>query len=153
MRSTSVLSQPEKETCRWRTGDRRCRLQPTAVGRCAWHHHWARLVDSGAVGRGQEEEFREWWEQFQPWGVYGDRPGPWWADVEMLWSALCGFGDAPVLTVRHENELLLRRCEVFNYRQGRVAYSPHPWPRLNEAPLPQWNVDYWSKKIAGPSAA
>ena len=139
-----------KETCRWKTGDRRCRLHPTAAGRCAWHHHWGRLVDSGVVGDGQEAEFCAWWEQFQPYGVYGDQHGPWWADLDVLWAALCGLGDVPALTDVLARELYSRRCDVRRYRAG-LAVGETPWARVSGYPLPLWDEVEWKNKVDGSS--
>lgn len=102
-----------------------------------WHAHWLRLVDAGSLGRPQAEVFAEWWEQFQPYGIYGDNPGPWWAAVEVLWPAMIGLGEPPVLTSALVNELLLRRAEVRHQRQGQ-PWERDPWPRVTGLPLPAW---------------
>jgi phospholipase/lecithinase/hemolysin len=77
-----------------------------------------RLVDAGNLGRQQYDEFAEWWEQFQPYGRYGDNPGPWWAAIETLWPAMTGCGDAPVLTAEISLELQARRAEVRHFKSG-----------------------------------
>jgi hypothetical protein len=103
------------------------------------------MVDAGNLGRQQYEEFAEWWEQFQPYGIYGDRPGPWWAALDVLWPAMTGCADAPVLTASLELELYTRRAEVGRYKQG-LAWDD-PWQRLNGPPLPPWEPSLWQPKV------
>lgn len=138
-------SDPVK-TCGWRTGVNSCRLLRGTDKHCPWHRYWIRLVDVGVLGRPQRDEFVEWWEQFQPYGMYGDRPGQWWASIDLLWPALTGVGDPPVLTVVFENELALRRAEVWRHRQGLPCLSS-PRPRVHGEPLPVWSVEEWHVKV------
>lgn len=144
------VSEPVR--CVWRTGVQGCRMLPTSGRHCAWHGHWMRLVDVGNVGRQQYAEFCDWWELFQPYGIYGDHPGQWWADKHVLWQALMGEGQPPVLSESIANELLLRRAEVRRYRQG-VAWGADPWARVDETPLPRWIEEEWKNKIHGSSLA
>lgn len=145
-RTAAAMSAAAKTSCSWRTGTRLCALMPTRSGRCQWHGYWARVVDAGLVGRDQCAEFGEWWEQFQPWGVYAENPGPWWAEVNLLWACLVGLGEMPVLTNELTRELYLRRTEVRRYRQG-MAWEHEPWPRVTGAPLPPWTSEQWQAKI------
>lgn len=132
------------KTCGWRTGVNACRMLRGTDKHCLWHRYWIRLLDVSVPGRSQQDEFVEWWEQFQPYGIYGDRPGQWWASIDALWPALTGVGDPPILTQAVENELLLRRAQVRRYRQGQ-PWTGDPWPRRSGEPLPQW--DEWKNKI------
>lgn len=134
------------KTCGWRTGVNTCRMLRGTDKHCLWHRYWIRLVDAGVPGRPQRDEFVEWWEQFQPWGIYSDRPGQWWASIEALWPALMGVGEPPVLTQAIENELLLRRAQVRRYKQGQPWLSD-PWPRRIGAPLPAWSAEQWQAKV------
>lgn len=134
------------KTCGWRTGVNTCRMLRGTDKHCLWHRYWIRLVDVCVPGRSQEDEFVEWWEQFQPYGIYGDRPGQWWGSIDALWPALTGAGDPPVLTQAMENELLLRRAQVRRYQLG-VPWGSDPWPRISGEPLPVW--DEWMNKIHG----
>lgn len=141
-----VLSPPAPVTCAWRTGTHLCKLLPTSGRHCIWHSYWMRLVDAGNFERQQYEEFCEWWEQFQPYGTYGDNPGPWWAAIDVLWPALTGLGEAPVLTSGVQKELLLRRAEVRRYKHG-LTWDRDPWPRMTGSPLPVWAAERWQKRI------
>ncbi len=142
----SVLTPPARVTCVWRTGAHTCKLLPTSGRHCAWHAHWMRLVNAGNIERQQYDEFCEWREQFQPYGRYGDNHGLWWAAIEVLWPAMIGLDEAPVLTPALESELLLRRAEVRRYRAG-LAWDRDPWPRVSGMPLPVWQAEEWRKKI------
>jgi len=147
--SKSTLVKPEISpivTCDWRTGAARCAMRVSSGLRCQWHAHWVRLVDAGNLGRQQKDEFAEWWEQFQPYGIYGDRPGQWWAALDVLWAAMTGCADAPVLTASLELELYTRRAEVGRYKQG-LAWPDH-WQRLSGPPLPPWERSLWQPKVA-----
>lgn len=134
------------KTCGWRTGVNTCRMLRGTDKHCLWHRYWIRMVDVGVLGRSQQDEFMEWWEQFQPYGIYGDRPGQWWASIDALWPALTGVGDPPVLTHALENELLVRRAQVRRYQLGQ-PWTSDPWPRRSGEPLPAW--DDWKNKIHG----
>ena len=149
--TTRPIRQPERVsqsapaiTCAWRTGVHACKMIPTSGRYCAWHAYWMRLVDAGSIGRQQHDEFCEWWEQFQPYGIYSDTPGQWWAAVDVLWLVLTGLADKPVMTEVIAKELFLRRAEVRHYQQGLV-WGLDPWPRLHDAPLPQWIDSSWQK--------
>lgn len=141
-----VIQSPPLVTCDWRTGPRVCAMRPTSGRHCVWHAYWRRLVDAGNLGRQQYDEFCEWWEQFQPYGIYGDNPGQWWADTSVLWPALTGLGELPVQTPAISNELLLRRAEVRHYKQG-LAWTRDPWPRVSGLPLPTWTAEEWHAKV------
>lgn len=132
-------------TCAWRTGAYVCRMMPTSARYCLFHRHWLTLIDARVFGRSQQDEFREWWEQFQPYGRYGDNPGLWWADMHVLWACLTGLGEPPLLTDALSRELYLRRAQVRRYRQG-VAWERDPWPRMTGAPLPPWHAEQWQAK-------
>lgn len=140
----------EPSVCAWRTGQRPCRMRPSSRY-CAWHSHWFRLVDRGELAQTQHDAFTDWWEQFQPYGIYADSPGLWWADRELLWQALIGQQDPPMLTKQVENELVLRRNEVFRFRQG-LALAIDPWARLVGLPLPRWVEKEWKVKANGGNA-
>lgn len=148
-----MTSQPASEkrvcspTCGWRTGVHPCRMLRGTKTYCLFHSHWARLVEVRQLDRPQAEEFAVWWEQFQPWGIYGDRPGPWWASVAALWPALRGVADPPRLTSMLENELCLRRAEVSRYQRG-ICWDRDPWPRVSGEPLPEWIAAEWQAKAA-----
>lgn len=150
MKAARKLSAPVGEeaavSCAWHTGTRRCGILVSAGTRCQWHQHWMRLVDAGVVGRDQSAEFCEWWEQFQPWGVYAMNPGPWWADVALLWTCLIGLGVMPVLTAEISGELYLRRAQVRRYLHG-LPWPGDPWPRHTELSLPPWQADAWQAKV------
>lgn len=134
-------------TCGWRTGVRICRMLSGTNKYCGFHAHWVRLVERGRLDRQQYDEFCVWWEQFQPWGIYGDRPGQWWASIAVLWAALTGLAEAPKLTAVINNELILRRWEVSRYVRG-VAWDHDPWPRLTGEPMPKWERTEWEIKVA-----
>lgn len=136
----------ETKTCEWRTGDRRCAVPVYSQRHCAFHQHWLRLVDYGVLGRQQYEEFCEWWEQFQPYGMYGDRPGFWWADCDVLWAALTGTGALPVKTREIETELLLRRRDVQSYARS-LPHGHDTEPRLTGCGLPPWHAPTWQVKV------
>lgn len=133
--------------CAWRTGTTHCRMRPSGAY-CSWHSYWLRLVEHGNLMRQQQEEFFEWWEQFQPYGIYADQPGPWWADKELLWAAIIGKQDPPAKTSEVERELILRRHEVRRYSQG-LTIAIEPSERVAGLPLPSWQEDEWKKKING----
>lgn len=137
----------EPKVCAWRTGQQHCRMRPSSRY-CAWHSYWFRLVEYGNLARQQQEEFADWWEQFQPYGIYADSPGQWWADRELLWQAIIGEQAPPVMTRQIENELVLRRNEVFRARQGLVL-AIDPWARLVGLPLPRWIEKEWKAKSDG----
>lgn len=141
-----VLSPPALVSCAFRYGSHLCKMRPTSGRHCVWHAYWLRLADAGNLGRQQYDEFIEWWEQFQPYGIYGDNPGQWWADHDLLWQAMIGVGDPPVLTPVLSKELQLRRAEVRHYKQG-LPWVKDPWPRVSSLPLPAWEADVWQKKI------
>lgn len=141
-----VITTVEPVTCAWRQGAHQCRMIPTSGRHCVWHAYWMRLVDAGNLGRQQYDEFCEWWEQFQPYGIYGDNHGQFWADRSVLWPALTGLGEPPVMTTAIANELLLRRAEVRHYKQG-LDWPRDPWPRVSGLPLPEWQAEVWQKKI------
>lgn len=143
---TSMVQPAAPVACAWRHGAYHCKLRPTSGRYCVWHAYWLRLVDAGTLGRSQYDEFGEWWEQFQPYGIYGDNPGPWWAAIEVLWPALTGLGEPPVLIPAIGNELLLRRAEVRHYQQG-LAWGRDPWPRVSGLPLPVWEREQWQKRV------
>lgn len=148
--SVAVADSVELITCAWRTGAARCQIRVRADGlRCQWHTHWVRLVDAGHLDQQQYEAFVEWWEQFQPYGHYGDNPGPWWAAIEVLWPVLTGCGEPPVLTSEISRELQLRRAEVRHYRDG-LSWSD-PWPRVMSLLLPRWEAEEWQGKINAPT--
>lgn len=145
------MTNSEKEAvlptaCAWRTGARRCRIPLSGGHRCQWHQHWMRLVDVGALGDGQEAAFRVWWEQFQPTGIYAENPGPWWADVELVWQCLTGHVDPPKLTDVLARELYIRRAEVRRYLSG-LPMGETPWDRVSGWPLPAWIEDKWKAKV------
>lgn len=131
--------------CAWRTGDRSCLIRPTGKY-CQWHQAWLRLVDVGALGDGQEAAFVAWWEQFQPTGIYAENPGPWWADVGLLWQAITGQAEAPKLTVSLARELYSRRVEVRRYLRG-LPLGETPWERVHGLPLPAWITEEWQAKV------
>ena len=131
--------------CAWRTGDRHCLIRP-AGKYCQWHQTWLRLVDVGAFGDGQEAQFMAWWEQFQPTGIYAENPGPWWADVGLLWQAITGQAEAPKLTVSLARELYSRRVEVRRYLRG-LPLGETPWERVHGLPLPAWITEEWQAKV------
>lgn len=133
-------------TCSWRTGAHGCKMKRSSAKHCLFHLHWLRLVDHGVLGRQQYDEFVDWWEQYQPYGPYGDRPGQWWASVAALWPALTGVGDPPVLTQAIDRELYLRRAEVRKHLAG-LPWPGDPWPRLHGEPLPAWSSQHWQLKI------
>lgn len=135
----------QPEMCAWRTGDRRCLVSPAGGRRCAWHTQWVRMVDAGAIGDGQEAAFLQWWEQFQPTGIYADNPGPWWADAGLLWQSLTGHVDTPKLTAELARELYVRRAEVRRYLSG-LPMGETPWSRVDGLPLPYWDDDIWKRK-------
>lgn len=130
------------EPCAWKTGDRRCGIPVSSGVRCQWHQYWLRLVETGAIGDGQEDTFRAWWAQFQPTGIYADNPGPWWADVDVLWSCLSGCTEAPTLTPALARELYSRRVEVRRFLQG-LPMGQTPWDRVHGLPLPPWELAEW----------
>lgn len=132
--------------CAWMTGDRRCLIRPSGGMRCQWHQHWMRMVDAGSIGEGQEAAFRVWWEQFQPTGIYAENPGPWWADVEVLWQSLIGQAEAPKLTSELARELYIRRAEVRRFLSG-LPMGETPWDRVQGLPLPVWCDDEWKDKV------
>lgn len=132
--------------CQWRTGVLFCQLIPTAGKYCLWHQHWVRLVDAGNLGRQQREEFGEWWEQFQPYGLYAENPGQWWAHVDVLWSCLCGYAQPTRLTDIQARELYIRRCEVRRYLSG-LPMGVTPWERVYDLPLPAWIKQDWQAKV------
>jgi hypothetical protein len=134
------------KVCQWRTGVLMCRLIPTAGKYCLWHQHWVRLVDVGNLGRQQREEFGEWWDQFQPYGLYAENPGQWWADVDVLWQCLTGHTEAPCLTDVLARELYIRRAEVRRYLSG-LPMGETPWDRVSGLPLPAWIRDEWQAKV------
>lgn len=134
------------ETCAWRTGASRCGIHVYTQLRCQWHQHWFMIIDGGYPGLEQHDAFAEWWEQFQPYGQYGDNPGPWWASKEMLWRVLSGQEEQPVLTSAIENELILRRADVRRYRYG-MNQSSDPWPRLTDIRLPPWDAIQWQQTM------
>lgn len=142
----AINASVERETCRWRTGDRRCAI-PT-VPHCSWHRYWLRVVEQGVIVQPQYEAFCEWWEQFQPYGTYANTPGIWWADQDVLWAALCGQGDVPYTTEDIYRELYLRRAEVRLYRAGK-AFDRAPWARMSGPPLPEWSEQAWKAKVDG----
>lgn len=149
MSATRVLPAavaPEPERCAWRTGDRRCLVAPAGGRRCAWHTHWLRLVDVGALGDGQEAAFVAWWAQFQPTGIYAENPGPWWADAGLLWQSLTGQAEVPRLTDALARELYVRRAEVRRYRSG-LPLGETPWPRVSGLPLPAWMPEEWRATV------
>lgn len=137
----------EQKVCAWRTGQQHCRMRPTSRY-CSWHSYWFRLVQRGNLAREQREEFADWWEQFQPYGIYAESPGQWWADRDLLWSSISGEQDPPMLSKPIENELVLRRNEVFRARKGLVL-AIDPWARLVGMPLPRWAKEEWKKKTDG----
>lgn len=131
--------------CAWRTGDRPCLIRP--AGRyCQWHQTWLRLVDVGALGDGQEAQFVAWWAQFQPTGIYAGNPGPWWADVALLWASLIGLSEPPKLTDVLARELYIRRAEVRRYLSG-LPMGETPWARVHGLPLPVWITEEWQAKV------
>lgn len=132
------------ETCRWRTGDRRCAIPMTPY--CSFHSHWMRLVDHRVLDRQQQEEFFDWWEQFQPYGRYGNNPGIWWADRDVLWAALTGVGAVPVTDESIKMELYLRRVEVRNFLRNEARVINNSWDRKMGLPLPAWDADRWKEK-------
>lgn len=132
--------------CHWRTGDRHCKLFPTAGRYCLWHQYWFRVVEQGDLPRSQREEFGAWWEQFQPWGTYAENPGQYWADVEVVWAGVSGERELPVMTSVIERELLLRRAEVRRYRASQ-EWGGDPWLRITGYPLPPWHINEWQGKI------
>ena len=135
-----------RSTCAWRTGAYACTIPASSGHRCAWHGYWLRIVETGNIGRQQYEEFCEWWEQFQPYGQYAENHGPWWAAIEVLWTALTGMADPPMLTREIRSELLLRRAEVRHMKIGQ-PWTRDPWPRLSGTPLPVWEPAQWQRKI------
>lgn len=137
----------EPKVCAWRTGQQHCRMRSSSRY-CAWHSYWFRLVEYGNLARQQQEEFADWWEQFQPYGIYAGSPGQWWADRELLWQAIIGEQDPPVKTRQIERELEVRCNEVFRVRQGLVL-DIDPWARLVGLPLPRWIENEWKQKING----
>lgn len=141
-----IIQSPPPMTCVFRYGAHACQMRPTSGRRCVWHAYWLRMVEAGNIGKGQYDEFCEWWEQFQPYGIYGDNPGQWWADTAVLWPAMTGLGEPPVLTLACSNELILRRAEVRHYRQG-LDWVRDPWPRVKGKPLPVWTAEDWQLKI------
>jgi hypothetical protein len=143
---TSTAQPSMSSTCPWRTGVYQCKLLPTAGKYCQWHQYWLRLVDAGNLGRQQREEFMEWREQFQPYGIYAYNPGQWWADGEVVWAALTGVGEAPRMTEAIASELLLRRAEVRRYQQGQ-AWEHNPWARVDGSPLPEWSAEAWKRHV------
>jgi hypothetical protein len=151
-RAATAPSQNPKQitTCAWHTGASRCALHVFAEQRCQWHRQWVRLVDAGNLGRQQYAEFAEWWEQFQPYGRYGDNPGQWWAALDVLWPAMTGCDVAPVLTLDISRELQARRAEVRRFKAGLDWQDP--WPRLHGAPLPEWNREQWQAKVVALAA-
>jgi len=150
MNTTATPTMPSMATCAWRTGAYACRMPVGSAHRCAWHQHWMRLVDAGNIGRQQFEEFAEWWEQFQPYGNYGENHGPWWAAIDVLWPALTGMDDPPLLTREIRNELMLRRVDVRHYLLGQPGPKA-PWPRIEGQPLPAWRADEWQAKARAAS--
>lgn len=134
------------KVCQWRTGVMMCRLIPTAGKYCLWHQHWVRLVDVGNLGRQQREEFGEWLEQFQPYGLYAENPGQWWADVDVLWQCLTGHTEAPRLTDVLARELYIRRAEVRRHLSG-LPMGETPWDRVSGSPLPAWNKPEWQALV------
>ncbi len=143
----AISEQPEKPVCAWRTGQKHCRMRPSSRY-CAWHSYWFRLVEYGNLARQQHDEFADWWEQFQPYGIYAERPGPWWADRELLWQAIIGEQEPPVKTRQIQSELDVRCNEVFRFRQGLVL-AIDPWARLVGLPLPRWVEKEWKQKRHG----
>lgn len=131
--------------CAWRTGDRHCLIRP-AGKYCQWHQTWMRLVDVGSLGDGQAAAFQAWWEQFQPTGLYAENPGPWWADLSMLWASLIGLEEPPKLTDVLARELYIRRAEVRRYLSG-LPMGETPWPRVHGLPLPTWSMEEWKAKV------
>lgn len=145
MTNTDPVVQPEK-VCQWRTGVLFCQLIPTAGKYCLWHQHWVRLVDVGQLAKQQREVFGEWWEQFQPYGLYAENPGQWWADVDLLWQCLCG-NQAPVkLSDVQARELYMRRAEVRRHLSG-LPMGETPWARVHGLPLPAWNKAEWQARV------
>lgn len=136
-----------RRTCGWNTEGRPCALLSTSAGFCLWHRHWLRLIEHGAPGRNDHEEFAEWWEQFQPYGNYALNPGQWWSAIDVLWPALRGIGMSPILTHETEHELFLRRSEVHRYEHGLPAMTRAPWARLSGGPLPPWHAEDWQAKV------
>ncbi len=130
-------------TCSWAMESRRCAMLATADGLCGWHRYWVRLIDHGAPGRDEQEEFADWWEQFQPTGPYGESPGQWWAAIESLWPALHGHAHGPSITEGMQRELYLRRTEVLRFYRGIRDVMRAPWPRLSGLPLPAWDSAQW----------
>lgn len=141
-----VLQPAPLLSCAFRYGAHLCKMRPTSGRHCVWHAYWLRLVDAGNIARQQYDEFCEWWEQFQPYGIYGDNPGQWWADRDVLWPAMTGLGEPPVMTSLIQRELILRRAEVRHYKQGLPSMKD-PWPRIEGKPLPEWNAAQWQEKI------
>lgn len=135
-----------RPTCSWTIESRTCGMLATASGFCLWHRHWLRLIDDGAPGRTDHEEFADWWEQFQPYGAYGLNPGQWWAAIDVLWAALRGMGMSAILTKEIERELFLRQSEVHRYERGLSALKA-PWPRVTGLPLPPWSEESWHAKV------
>lgn len=134
------------KVCQWRTGVLMCRLIPTAGKYCLWHQHWVRLVDVGQLAKPQREAFGEWWEQFQPYGLYAENPGQWWADVDVLWQCLTGHTEAHRLTDVLARELYIRRAEVRRYLSG-LPMGETPWERVSGLPLPPWHQRDWQARI------
>lgn len=135
-----------RPTCSWTSESRTCAMITTASGLCAWHRDWLRLIDDGAPGRTDHEEFADWWDQFQPYGAYGSHPGPWWAAIDVLWAALRGLSTAPMLTKEIDRELFLRRSEVHRYEHG-LSTLKAPWVRVTGLPLPPWSAELWHTKV------
>lgn len=135
-----------RRTCTWTSESRTCAMLASSSGLCIWHRDWLRLIEEGAPGRTDHEEFADWWEQFQPYGRYGSNPGPWWAAIEIIWAALRGFGMSPMLTKEIDRELSLRQSEVHRYEHGLAALNA-PWPRVTGLPLPPWHTELWHAKV------
>ncbi len=132
--------------CSWTIESRACQMLATSNGWCGWHRYWHQLIERGAPGRTEFEEFTDWWEQFQPWGAYASSSGQWWASVDVIWQALRGFTLPPLITDEIERELRLRHSEVFWFRRGLERAMNPPWTRLTGPPLPAWEASDWQAK-------
>lgn len=117
-------------------------------GLCQWHRHWVRLIEQGAPGRDEREEFFDWLEQFRPWGPYGHDPGQWWADGAVLWTALRGTGANPVMTgaIYRELDVRSRICQRLAHGLGPIPTVT--WTRCCGWPLPEWSEALAAQMVA-----